>query len=46
MINRHSYNTTRKEANNKSINKINIQNNNKIMKMFENFKKGYDQLLS
>jgi hypothetical protein len=48
MINRHSYNSTRKEANNKSINDdlIKIPNNNKIMKMFENFKKGYDKLLS
>ena len=47
MINRHSYNLTRKEANNKSINDDLIKiPNNKIMKMFENFKKGYDKLLS
>ena len=41
-VNRYSYNTTRKEVNNKRINNglINISNNNKIMKIFENFKKG------
>ena len=45
MINRHSYNISRQDANKKTINDdLNEIRNNKIINMFENYKHAFDNL--
>ena len=45
MINRHSYNISRQDANKKTINDdLNELGNNKIINMFDNYKRAFDNL--